>query len=176
MSPDTMLSDLVTDLLLEEADCLDERRWRDWLDLYDEEAVFWAPSWHDDETLIDNPRGEISLIYCGSKERIEERVWRIESGMSSSLVPLPRPRPLEDLPCNGLRRKGHDAAAGRQARFHQAADGQFRIEPFHAEPLGDRKIRRNRVGKGGAQDIAALRRIFGDIGGDLVLRFLEKIG
>lgn len=92
MSPDTMLTDLVTELLLEEADCLDDRRWRDWLDLYDEDAVFWAPSWHDDETLIDNPRGEISLIYCGSKERIEERVWRIESGMSSSLLRLPRTR------------------------------------------------------------------------------------
>ena len=94
ISPDTMLTELVTKLLFDEADCLDERRWRDWLYLYDEGAVFWAPSWHDDETLIDNPRSEISLIYCGSKEIIEERVWRIESGMSSSLLRLPRTRHL----------------------------------------------------------------------------------
>ena len=92
MSPDTMLNDLVTELLFDEADCLDDRRWRDWLDLYEDDAVLWAPSWDDDETLTSNPRTEISLIYCGSKARIEDRIWRIESGLSSSLLRLPRTR------------------------------------------------------------------------------------
>lgn len=92
MRPNEAVEADVRDLLFEEADCLDERRWRDWLALYAEDAVYWAPSWDDDTTLIDNPKGEISLIYCGTKERIAERVWRIESGLSSSLLRMPRTR------------------------------------------------------------------------------------
>ena len=92
MQPDLLLKDAVTELLLEEAACLDERRWHDWLALYREDAVYWAPSWEDDDVLIDNPKGEISLVYCGNRERLAERVWRIESGLSSSLLRLPRTR------------------------------------------------------------------------------------
>jgi benzoate/toluate 1,2-dioxygenase beta subunit len=87
-----MLKEAVTELLLEEADCLDERRWHDWLALYQDDAVYWAPSWDDDDVLIDNPRGEISLIYCGNRDRMGDRVWRIESGLSSSLLRMPRTR------------------------------------------------------------------------------------
>lgn len=88
------LSEAINELLLEEADCLDERRWRDWLALYEEDAVYWAPSWDDDHVLIDDPQSEISLIYCGNRARMEDRVWRIESRLSSSLLRLPRTRHL----------------------------------------------------------------------------------
>ncbi len=94
MSPDAQLKERVTEFLLEEADCLDERRWHDWLALYEEDAVYWAPSWDDDDHLIDDPHTAISLIYCSSRARLAERVWRIESGLSSSLLRLPRTRHL----------------------------------------------------------------------------------
>jgi 3-phenylpropionate/cinnamic acid dioxygenase small subunit len=92
MLVETDLHAAVSALLFEEADCLDERRWQDWLDMFQPDAVFWVPAWHDDVTLTSDPRTEISLIYCGSRERLSERVWRIESGMSSSLIRLPRTR------------------------------------------------------------------------------------
>jgi benzoate/toluate 1,2-dioxygenase subunit beta len=89
---DVELREAAVELLLEEADRLDERRWRDWLELYEEEAVYWAPAWDDDHVLIDDPHTALSLIYCGSRERLEDRVWRMESGLSSSLLRLPRTR------------------------------------------------------------------------------------
>lgn len=86
------LHERVTRFVQDEADCLDERRWHDWLACYAPDAIYWVPSWHDDETLIDDPYKEISLIYCEGRERLEERVWRIESGLSSSLIRMPRTR------------------------------------------------------------------------------------
>ena len=81
---------LATDLLLREADALDQRRWDDWLALYEEDATYYAPAWEDDDDLTSDPRHEISLIYCGNRERLAERVWRIRSGLSSSLLRMPR--------------------------------------------------------------------------------------
>lgn len=92
MSLDASIERQATELLLEEADCLDERRWRDWLALYAEDAVYWVPAWDGDDVLIDDPRSEISLIYCNGRARLADRVWRIESGLSSSLIRLPRTR------------------------------------------------------------------------------------
>ena len=92
MPHDPALKAAVEELLLEEADRLDEQRWRDWLELYEADALYWAPAWDDDHVLIDDPRNEISLIYCGNRERMADRVWRIESGLSSSLFRMPRTR------------------------------------------------------------------------------------
>lgn len=81
---------LVEDLLLEEADAIDQRRWDDWLALYEEDATYYAPAWEDDDDLTTDPHNEISLIYCGSRDRLADRVWRIKSGLSSSLLRMPR--------------------------------------------------------------------------------------
>ena len=91
-TPDPALKEAATELLLEEADRLDEQRWRDWLELYEEDAVYWAPAWDDDHELVTDPHTSLSLIYAGNRERLEDRVWRIESGLSSSLLRLPRTR------------------------------------------------------------------------------------
>ena len=54
-------------LLYREARCLDERRWEDWLNLYREDAIFWAPTWKDEETAAEDPFTELSLIYANSR-------------------------------------------------------------------------------------------------------------
>ena len=90
MAIDVQLLAQVTDFLLEEAACLDQRRWDDWLALYDEDCVFWVPAWDDDDVLTENPGTQLSLIYLEGKPRLEERVWRIRSGLSSSLLRMPR--------------------------------------------------------------------------------------
>lgn len=84
------LRDTVIELLLEEADAIDQRRWDDWLDLYEEDAVYYAPAWEGDNDLTSDPLREISLIYCGNKQRLADRVWRIRSNLSSSLARMPR--------------------------------------------------------------------------------------
>ena len=90
MSDHPTLKEQVEELLLEEADALDQRRWDDWLALYEKDATFYAPAWEGDDDLTSDPHNEISLIYCGSRERMGDRVWRIKSGLSSSLLRMPR--------------------------------------------------------------------------------------
>ena len=90
MSDKAALKELVEELLLEEADAVDQRRWDDWLALFEEDAVYYAPAWEDDDDLTSDPHNEISLIFCGTRERLEDRIWRIRSGLSSSLARMPR--------------------------------------------------------------------------------------
>lgn len=118
---------LATDLLLEEADAIDQRRWDDWLALYEEDATYYAPAWEDDDDLTSDPHHEISLIYCGNRERLAERVWRIRSGLSSSLFRLPRTCHL----VSNIR-----VAQADEKRIQVTAN--FRAETFkHEEKISD---------------------------------------
>jgi 3-phenylpropionate/cinnamic acid dioxygenase small subunit len=78
------------ELIAREAFCLDTRRWDDWLGLFAQDAVFWVPSWLDDERIGDDPDTQVSLIYCTSREALADRVWRVRSGLSVASTPLPR--------------------------------------------------------------------------------------
>ena len=78
------------ELVWREAAALDERRWDDWLALYDEAAVFWVPAWKSEDTPTEDPDTEISLIYIASRTQLEERVARIRSGRSAASSPMPR--------------------------------------------------------------------------------------
>ncbi len=77
-------------LLVREALLLDRRRWEDWLAMYDPAAVFWVPSWRDDETPVEDPNREVSLIYHEGRAALEDRVWRLESGRSAASTPILR--------------------------------------------------------------------------------------
>jgi benzoate/toluate 1,2-dioxygenase subunit beta len=79
-----------TDLLSREALHLDQRDWDAWLALYDDDAVYWAPAWRDEVTVTSDPDAELSLIYYEGKHNLEDRVWRIKSGLSVASSPLPR--------------------------------------------------------------------------------------
>jgi benzoate/toluate 1,2-dioxygenase beta subunit len=78
------------DLLYREALCLDRADWDAWLALYVEDAVFWAPAWRDETTPTADPDSELSLIYYKGRRNLEDRVWRIRSGLSVASTPLPR--------------------------------------------------------------------------------------
>jgi 3-phenylpropionate/cinnamic acid dioxygenase small subunit len=73
-----------------EALLLDAQRWDDWLALYTEDAQFWLPAWTDEHRLAASPERELSLVYCGARAGLEDRVWRIRSGLSVASRPLPR--------------------------------------------------------------------------------------
>jgi 3-phenylpropionate/cinnamic acid dioxygenase small subunit len=77
-------------LLIQEAACLDERRWDDWLALFSADARFWVPAWKDYSSTTNDPETELSLIYYTERARLEERIWRLTSGQSLASVPLAR--------------------------------------------------------------------------------------
>src|ERR1700686_34537 len=67
----------IEDFLYAEARCLDEKDWDGWLAHYTKDAVFWMPAWDDDDKIVEDPQREISLIYYGSKQGLEDRAFRI---------------------------------------------------------------------------------------------------
>lgn len=80
----------VSQFLYREARLLDDEQWDEWLGCYDPEAVYWMPSWDDDDTLIDNPEQEISLIYYPNRQGLEDRIFRIKTERSSATMPSTR--------------------------------------------------------------------------------------
>ena len=77
-------------MLFREALYLDTQRWDEWLSLYAEDAHFWMPAWVDEHRLSASPDSELSLMYCTARAGLEDRVWRIRSGLSVASTPLPR--------------------------------------------------------------------------------------
>lgn len=77
-------------LLYAEGLALDERRWEDWLALYVEDARFWVPAWKNETETTTDPDSELSLIYYDSRAGLEDRVWRLKSGLSVASNPLRR--------------------------------------------------------------------------------------
>jgi benzoate/toluate 1,2-dioxygenase subunit beta len=82
---------VVEAFLYREARFLDDKDWDGWLAQYAPNAEFWMPAWDDDDTLVENPMTDISLIYYGSKQGLEDRVFRIRTDRSSATsLPVPR--------------------------------------------------------------------------------------
>jgi len=79
-----------TTLLYSEALALDERRWDDWLALYAEDAIYWVPAWKNEAETTTDPNAELSLIYYESRAGLEDRIWRLKSGLSVASNPLRR--------------------------------------------------------------------------------------
>lgn len=79
-----------TSLLYAEGLALDERRWEDWLALYPEDAKYWVPSWKSEAETTSDPDRELSLIYYESRDGLEDRIWRLKSGLSVASNPLRR--------------------------------------------------------------------------------------
>jgi len=84
------LTEIATDLLYREALYLDERRWDEWLALYDSPLEFWVPAWKSEDEPTRDPESEVSLLYLTTHLELEERVARVRSGRSAASTPLPR--------------------------------------------------------------------------------------
>lgn len=82
--------------LYAEARCLDDKDWEGWLAHYAPSATFHMPAWDDDDLPTENPQTEISLIYYGSKQGLEDRVFRIKTDRSSA-TSLPEPRTSHNI-------------------------------------------------------------------------------
>ena len=76
------------EFLYREAWCLDNKQWDDWLALYADDAVYWAPAMVGDEGWTDNPDNDVSLMYM-DKAGLEARIFRIEGKDSYATDPMP---------------------------------------------------------------------------------------
>ncbi|MDE1168778.1 MAG: benzoate 1,2-dioxygenase small subunit [Pseudomonas sp.] len=83
----TITYEQARDFLYREARYLDDKDWDNWLELYAPEATFWMPSWDDSDTLTEDPQREISLIWYGGRDGLEDRVFRIKTERSSASIP-----------------------------------------------------------------------------------------
>ncbi|WP_298279821.1 benzoate 1,2-dioxygenase small subunit [uncultured Bradyrhizobium sp.] len=82
--------------LFKEARALDDRDWDTWLTYYDQNAVFWMPTWDDFDQLTENPQTEMSLIYYPTRSGLEDRVFRIKTDRSSA-TSMPEPRTSHNI-------------------------------------------------------------------------------
>ena len=87
---DAALEREVTALINREAMLLDRRRWKEWLELYAEDAVYWVPAWASEEETTTDPETQLNLIYLKNRGGLEDRVFRIESRQSWASLPLDR--------------------------------------------------------------------------------------
>lgn len=87
---DPALYAAVRDLLFREARLLDERKWREWLDLYCEDAVFWAPATKMSGGYTEDPERELNFIYIKGRVGLEARIFRLETNTSIASTPPPR--------------------------------------------------------------------------------------
>lgn len=87
----TIAYEEIRDFLHAEQRCLDDKDYDRWLTHYDKEAEYWVPSWDVDGELTVDPQSEISLIYYGRRDGLEDRVFRIKTDRSSASS-LPEPR------------------------------------------------------------------------------------
>ncbi|HXG36932.1 MAG TPA: aromatic-ring-hydroxylating dioxygenase subunit beta [Dehalococcoidia bacterium] len=79
----------IENFIFKEARLIDEGKFEEWLDLFAEETLYWAPCNRYD---ID-PSQEVSLIY-DDRGRLNDRVWRLRSGLAYSQEPASRTRHL----------------------------------------------------------------------------------
>lgn len=84
------VSDAAQALVCREAHYLDRRMWDEWLELYDEDAQYWVPTWTDENVPASDPETQVALIYHTGRAALEDRVWRVRSERSAASVPLPR--------------------------------------------------------------------------------------
>jgi len=76
--------------LYREARLLDDRQFDEWLQCYSEQVEYWMPAWTDDDDLTTDPHREISLIYYGNRQGLEDRVYRLKTERSAASTPEPR--------------------------------------------------------------------------------------
>jgi anthranilate 1,2-dioxygenase (deaminating, decarboxylating) small subunit len=80
----------VAAFLFREAELVDTRRWDVWLELFAESAEYWVPAWDSEHEHTTDPNSQVSLIYYSSRAGLEDRVFRLRTGMSSASTPFPR--------------------------------------------------------------------------------------
>ncbi len=122
----------VANFLYREARLLDARKFGEWLDLFCEDAVFWAPAVGMDGEYTTDPDVSLNFIYIVGRAGLEARVFRVESGGSLASNPLPHTRHLvtnvavdSDGPVEVTAFANTQVAAFCEARGQQIINGSY---------------------------------------------------
>jgi 3-phenylpropionate/cinnamic acid dioxygenase small subunit len=122
----------VQDVIYREARLLDAQDWTGWLDLYCEDAVFWAPAVNMAGNYTTDPQTELNFIYIEGRAGLEARVFRVKSGGSLASNPLPRTRHLvttvmvdEEGPHNVRASATFQVVSFSEARGQQLRSGSY---------------------------------------------------
>ena len=83
----SITKDEVESVLFKEAGLLAKGEFDQWLTMYTDDAIYWIPA-NADEI---NPMLHVSIIY-DDKERMQERIWSIQSGVRWAQDPRSRIR------------------------------------------------------------------------------------
>ena len=75
----------IEQFLFHEARLIDERRFAEWEQLWDDDGLYWVPANGD----VSDPNKDVSLIY-DNRARLHSRVERYASGKAFSQQPPPR--------------------------------------------------------------------------------------
>lgn len=75
--------------LYKEARYINDNKLEEWLSLFTEDCIYWVPCNEDD---ID-PETHVSIIY-DDRTRLEERVWRLQTGLAYGQQPRSKTRHL----------------------------------------------------------------------------------
>ena len=81
---DPVLLESCRGLLHLEARLLDERRYEEWLALFEDECLFWIPG-----SAGSDPRREIAIAF-DDRRQLEGRIYRLRTGHAWSQVPASR--------------------------------------------------------------------------------------
>jgi 3-phenylpropionate/cinnamic acid dioxygenase small subunit len=122
----------VAEFLYREARLLDARKFSDWLELFCEDAVFWAPAVGMDGEYTTDPEVSLNFIYIVGRAGLEARVFRVESGGSLASNPLPHTRHLvtnvavdSDGPAEVVAFANTQIVAYCEARGQQIINGSY---------------------------------------------------
>lgn len=99
----------ICQFIYRELDLLDRRAWHDWLDLFTDDGVYWAPATPDQVDGINH----VSLVFDDALLR-KVRVARYETPYAFSLQPFPR---SSHLVSNIMLDEASGAGARVRARF-----------------------------------------------------------
>ncbi len=83
----------VIDFLVYEANLLDERRFEEWMDLFDESGVYWAPA----SFTQTNPLSEVSIFY-DDRSLMKQRITRLRHQRIHVQAPPSRTMHIVDNP------------------------------------------------------------------------------
>ncbi|MDP9458877.1 MAG: aromatic-ring-hydroxylating dioxygenase subunit beta [Actinomycetota bacterium] len=145
----------VEDFLYAEAALLDAAEYKDWLDLFTDDCIYWIPSQVDEV----DPTRQVSLVYDEHKH-LSERVRRFASGIAYAQEPRSRTaRVVNNVRITGVEagdvpgqeilqvevkffvaefRRGHEQLHAGTARYRLLVqDGGFRIKSKKVELINN---------------------------------------
>ena len=119
--------DTICQFLYREAELCDAQDWDAYLALYDENCELHVPQWDSEHIYTKDPETEMSLMYYDSRAGLEDRVFRLRTGLSAASEPLPRTvHMLSNIRCEAVSSHLWQAKCNWMTNFFQFGEsGSF---------------------------------------------------